>query len=156
MPINYNALTPPPEGDLPPFWKPEKAGEAVEGVIVDTRIVGHSEYGDAPCLDIQQADGTVVPVLGSTNSLYKQIYSARPEVGGMVRITFQGYSGKAKLFRLDYAPPAGAPAQQAPAPAAAPQPAPQGFAPPAAAPAAPWANQPAGPAPAPAAPPWGS
>lgn len=161
MPINWNQLPPPQEGDLTPFWKPTTNGESVEGVIVDTRVVHHNEYGDAPCVDVQIASGAVVPILFSTASLYRQIHAlyeanpADPQVGGMIRVTYLGMSGRAKLFDVQYAPPAGgAPAAApaaAPAPAAPPA-APQGFGSGA---AAPWSNQPAAPAPAPAAAPWG-
>lgn len=161
----YDQLEPPAEGDLPAFWKGNNPGDSVEGTVVDVRIVKHNEYGDAPCIDIQtnsvDAAGKpiIVPVLASTNSLYRQVYNLRPQVGGLVRITFQGFSGRAKIYQLDYQ----APAQGVAAPAAQPQPqpAPAPAFPPAtqAAPqpaAAPTGFDPLGQAPAPAAPPWGA
>lgn len=155
----YDRLQPPQEGEYPDWFKFNNSGDAIAGALVNVRIADHPEYGAAPVLEVQTPDGTTWSVLCSTNSLYRQVYATRPEVGGQVRITFQGYNGRAKVFQLDYQPPAGgapvaAPATPQPAPAPTPAAPAAGFGD-ANAGATPWA-QPTAPAPAPAtAPPWG-
>lgn len=157
----YDRLQPPQEGEYPEWFKFNNSGDTIAGALVNARIADHPEFDPAPVLEVQTADGTVWSVLCSTNSLYRQVYATRPEVGGQVRITFQGFQGRAKVFQLDYQPPAGgAPVAATPPPAPQPAPAPTPTAPAAGfgdpnAGATPWA-QPTAPAPAPApAPPWG-
>ena len=154
----YAALQPPPAGggQYPDRIKFESPGQSVEGVLVNVRWKEPSNgLEGCPVVEIQQANGTTVSVFCNPISLWRQLDATKPALGSMVRITFAGFEGQAKVFRLDVAPAGTAPAPQAPAAAPAQ---PEGWSQPGA-PAAPWGQAPAAPA-APAngapAPPWGS
>lgn len=134
-------------GDFPDQYKFVSVGQSVEGVLTDSRWKeANGDIKGCQILQVRQADGTEWSVFCGPTSLHREVFNKRPPIGSMVRITFNGYDGQAKLFTLDVAPgPAAAAPQSAPAPAqeAAPQgwAQPQAAAPapaPAAAPAAPW------------------
>lgn len=137
-------------GDYPDQYKFEAVGQSLEGTVVDVRFKEADDRGEGcPVLDIQTADGNRWSVFCGPTALYREVYNKRPAPGQQVRIIFQGYSGRAKLFQLDVAGApsvAGAAAPQTPAPATAPaeQPFPQSAPPPQAQPAAaPWGGAPA-------------
>lgn len=151
---------PPAAGEFPDRFLFQSPGQSVEGVLRDVRMTSGGDYDPCPVMEVQTAqigpDGhpIVWSVFCNPQSLWRQLTALRPPVGSMVRVTFTGMNGRAKVFQLDVAPPNGAvqaPVQQAPvaqqpapgfppAEAYAPQPqAPQqGFAPPTNPAAPPW------------------
>lgn len=64
------------------FWKPEKEGDAVEGVLTKIRT---GQYGDI--YDIEQKDGTVVTI--PTSAVLANRLSTSDE-GKTIRIVFDG------------------------------------------------------------------
>jgi hypothetical protein len=152
----YDFLPPPrSEGDFPDWFKFNTPGDAIEGTVTDVRIGKATDGGnDYAVLQIQRADGSAASVACGATSLARAVYAQRPGVGAMVRITFTGFAGRAKVFQLDVAPTNGqAPAAPVAAPSAAPQAAPQGFG---NGVQQPWAAPTTqAPVTAPAAPPWG-
>jgi hypothetical protein len=65
-----------------PLWKPENAGEYVEGKLVSLRA---GKYGQQ--YEIEQADGAVVTV---PTSAFLENRIAQADVGKMIKIVFDG------------------------------------------------------------------
>lgn len=160
---------PPSGGDYPDRFVFDNPGQSVEGLLREIRMTPEGgRYEPCPVMDVvtEQRDMTGNPVAWSvfcnTTSLWRQVHQSQTAgslIPGqtLVRVTFVGWDGKAKIFQLDHQPANAAAA----APAQGPAPAANGFGPApavqaepelgAGAPAAPWG----GAAQAPAAAPWG-
>jgi hypothetical protein len=159
MPTPYDNMAPPTSGgEFPDKLTFEQPGQTLTGTVTDVRWKEEDANGGAcPILQVKTDEGAEWSVFCGATALYREVYAKRPQIGQQVRIIFQGYSGKAKLFQVDVAGeaapvvPAPAAAAEQPFPQSAPLPTPQAQP----ATAAPWGAPPPATNGAPPAAPWG-